>query len=105
MKHKAVVAVQPFAVSSAARSASDPVSTSVPTDKYPISVRGSTISLAGNPRIKASKITPSKPMQRPMGSRAWAHRVKRDAGDLDVAKHPNQQPGRCSNQNGTPQDE
>ena len=56
----AVLAVQPFAISSSRNDESEPVSTSLPVFIYPIIIMGNTISLAGEPRIKASKITKTK---------------------------------------------
>lgn len=82
IKHSAVVAVHPLETSSVARSARELASISKPVDKYPISVRGRTISLAGKPKINASRITPSSPISRANGSREEANTAKRGVPEM-----------------------
>ena len=65
----AVIIVQPLSVNSALKSARLSSSISEPVERYAIIIIGKTISLAGNPRIKANKITPSSPKNCANGSK------------------------------------
>lgn len=60
--HRALIGVQPLLISSALISAVSCRVTICPVDIYAIIIIGSTISLAGNPKINAISIMPSRPM-------------------------------------------
>ena len=66
----AVFTVHPFKVKSRYVSARAAVSLSVPSARYAIIIIGITVSFAGKPRIKAIRITPSSPINLPIGSSA-----------------------------------
>lgn len=63
----AVVKVQPLAVSNPPNCDSPEYSVSVPVLRYPISIAGKTISLAGKPKRKPVIIVPSRPVNSPNG--------------------------------------
>lgn len=67
--HSAVFIVQPFATRTAHSSVLSLISTRLPCDIYDMRIMGTTISFAGNPSIKASRITPSSPISEPRGSK------------------------------------
>ena len=67
----AVRVVQPFAKKSSFISTRERLSVTVPWDKYDIIIIGITISFAGNPRMKARRITPSSPISRANGSKKF----------------------------------
>lgn len=73
----AVVVVQPWAARRAFRVIRLPGSVRLPCSKYAIRIRGITISLAGRPRMKAIRITPSNPMREAKGARKDAQRFRR----------------------------
>ena len=72
----AVIQVQPFATSKLCNSERLWYSVKLPVDIYAINIIGITISLAGNPNIKANKITPSNPISLANGSRKFAQCIK-----------------------------
>lgn len=69
MKHIAVINVQPLSTNNVFRSNKLLNSIKFPVAIYPIIIIGTTISLAGNPKIKDIKITPSNPIKLAMGSK------------------------------------
>ncbi len=74
----AVIQVQPFATKSSFKTDKSLISRMLPSAIYAMIMMGTTISLAGNPRINARRMTPSKPMSLANGSRKpeqWASRV------------------------------
>jgi len=72
MVQTAVMGVQPFCRNISLHSERFVISLNVPCDRYIIIIMGTTISLAGKPSIKASKIVPSSPICLPNGSRKSA---------------------------------
>ena len=67
--HTAVSQVHPLSINKAFNSVKLFISIKLPCAKYDIIAIGSTISLAGKPRMKAIRITPSRPMSLANGSR------------------------------------
>ncbi len=67
--HIAVTQVQPLLTSNSCITVMFPISVSVPVARYPMRIIGTTISLAGKPRIKAKSIMPSSPKSLAKGSR------------------------------------
>ena len=67
--HIAVVIVQPLLTKIDLKLSKLSYSTKLPVAIYVISIIGITISLAGNPKIKEIKITPSIPINFPKGSK------------------------------------
>ena len=67
--HKAVTHVQPLDTNISLSSVSVVYSVRYPVDIYAIRIIGIKISLAGSASINASKITPSSPIIRPIGSK------------------------------------
>lgn len=65
----AVSVVHPFSMKRSFICVRDKVSVTVPCDKYAITITGITISLAGKPRIKARRMTPSSPISCANGSK------------------------------------
>ena len=78
----AVTQVQPLATRSCRMESRFPSSSSVPSERYAMMMMGSTISLAGNPRMKAMRITPSSPISRAKGSRKPAQCESRLAPEM-----------------------
>ena len=72
----AVIHVQPLAISRFLSSARLDKSMMLPAARYAIMMMGNTISLAGNPKINARRITPSKPKICANGSRKLAQILK-----------------------------
>ena len=68
----AVDQVHPFSIKSCRSIVRLFISTRLPVDRYAIIIIGTTISLAGRPRINASKITPSIPSIWAKGSKKCA---------------------------------
>ena len=68
----AVTQVQPLLTSNSRITSILPISVSVPVARYPMSIIGTTISFAGNPRMNARRITPSSPKSLANGSRKSA---------------------------------
>ena len=66
----AVTGVQPLATNKLRVSARPVWSVSVPDAAYAIIISGITVSLAGKPKINATSITPSSPINLPIGSSA-----------------------------------
>lgn len=66
--HAAVAHVHPFMTSSSFSCRMLSISSMLPVDKYAITITGIIISLAGKPKIKAMRITPSKPIHLAKGS-------------------------------------
>lgn len=77
IKQSAVTAVHPFCVKSSRKT--DVLSKFVREDcaVYAIMIIGTTISLAGKPKIKAIRIIPSRPISLPKGSKKFAHILRR----------------------------
>lgn len=69
MVHSAVIQVQPLCASNSLSAVKSVISISRPSAIYDIIISGITISFAGNPKIKAIRITPSSPISLPNGSR------------------------------------
>jgi len=69
IKQIAVIWVHPLVISISPIEDTDVISERLPSPKYPIRAIGSTISFAGKPRINAIKITPSRPISFPNGSK------------------------------------
>lgn len=69
MVHNAVVIVQPFSTKSVCNVESSEISVRLPSDRYVMIIMGVTISFAGKPRTKPSRIVPSIPNQFANGSR------------------------------------
>lgn len=67
--HIAVIGVQPLMRRSSLRADRLEISTKVPPDIYAIIAMGITISFAGNPKMNAIIITPSRPIREPIGLR------------------------------------
>lgn len=67
----AVSQVQPLSIKSRFSSDKLAISIILPFDRYAIIMTGITISFAGKPRINAIRITPSRPMSFPKGSRKF----------------------------------
>ena len=65
--HTAVTHVQPFCTNSVCSAERSFISTRLPVERYAMMMMGTTISLAGKPRINASRITPSRPKKRAAG--------------------------------------
>ena len=74
--HTAVTHVQPFCTNSVCSAERSFISTRLPVERYAMMMMGTTISLAGKPRINASRITPSRPKKRAAGSKNAALRVR-----------------------------
>lgn len=55
-----------------------------PVDRYVMSMMGMTISLAGSPRMNASRMMPSKPRYQANGSRNRAMCCKRLASEITM---------------------
>lgn len=72
----AVKRVQPLATNKSFKTVKSVISVIVPSDIYPMTIIGMTISLAGNPKIKAINITPSKPNKDAKGFKKSAHIFK-----------------------------
>ena len=72
MVHTAVNHVQPLSTKSACNCVRSLISMRLPVAMYVIIIMGTTISLAGNPRINANRITPSSPRSCAKGSRKAA---------------------------------
>ena len=68
--HIAVFIVHPLLISTIFNSAKSFISIILPVDMYAIKIIGTTISLAGNPKINAISITPSSPSMHAKGSSA-----------------------------------
>lgn len=88
MTQTAVTGVQPLWVRSTLSSAMLPSSARLPEAVYAIIMAGSTISLAGEPRIKAMSIVPSMPKKRAAGSRKSVHKERsEDPPTVIFARH------------------
>ena len=68
---RAVSQVQPLSANNIFNSAKFSYSTRLPRHKYAMIIMGITISFAGNPRIKATNMTPSSPKIFANGSRKF----------------------------------
>lgn len=68
-KFKAVMIVQPFSVKTFPIEVISSIIGILPTPVYIIIVKGSIISAAGRPKIKAARIVPSSPIISPIGSK------------------------------------
>lgn len=85
----AVVMVQPLLIKRLCNSDKELYSTRLPLDIYAIIIIGMTISFAGKPRIKAIKITPSRPSSEAKGSRKL-EQMKSNVSPLTVTLAINQ---------------
>ena len=65
--HIPVIIVHPLDINKSFKRDKSLISTIIFVDKYVIIIIGKTISLAGNPNIKAVTITPSNPINKPNG--------------------------------------
>ena len=106
MVQTAVSQVQPFWTSRALSSMRFPISRRLPVERYAIKMMGTTISLAGSPRIKAMRMTPSMPNRRAKGSKKEVQCGQdRDTADLHIGQQPDKQPRRRGDGRRPPQDE
>ncbi len=81
--HIAVVTVQPLLQSISLRICELSASIRLAPDIYAIKIIGITISFAGKPRIKASRIIPSSPMILPTGSKKSASIMRIDVSFIE----------------------
>ena len=74
---RAVIMLQPFSKNKFLIMARSPISVNKEPPEYAKNISGRTISLAGRPKIKAIKITPSSPKILPNGSKNAAQMLSR----------------------------
>ena len=86
--HIAVIGVQPFALNNWNMESIVPTSDIELLFVYVIIIIGITISFAGIPKINDKSITPSRPINLPMGSKNCADNVSKDISFISVlARH------------------
>ena len=74
--HTAVLIVQPLSIKICLIKEISGTPVKFFEDKYPIKIMGKTISFAGNPKINANRINPSRPIALPSGSSKLATKLK-----------------------------